>query len=341
MALRRPLTAAMPGRAVLARGLAVSLAAAMVVPAAAAPGPRAEPPSAAAAHMARARAISNGRFDGSLFLCDPSSGERISRLMVAGAADWLPPTRAFDNLAYVGNAFVGVWVLRTAKGLVLFDSAQSEAEVRDHLVPGLKALGLDPASIRYVVVTHGHWDHYGGAKYLQDTYGARIAMSGADWDMLARSAPGALERAPFTGPDRADRPPPRRDLTIVDGQRLVLGDTTVRLYVTPGHTPGTISAVIPAREHGRTWPLVLLGGTAFPPTLEGNAHTGGLVAFDHSGAAPRGHRPGCRSSGHTEHAHLRRRFGPAAGRGGPAASRPAQSVRDRPTGDPRLLSGIR
>jgi metallo-beta-lactamase class B len=51
------------------------------------------------------------------------------------------------------------------------------------LMPGLRGLGADPKTIRYVVVTHGHDDHFGGARYLADRYGARVRMSPADWDL--------------------------------------------------------------------------------------------------------------------------------------------------------------
>jgi len=245
-------------------------------------GSAAGSPGAASMHEARARAIAAGRFGDALDLCGADSTRRIAVRIVEGGRQWLPPTRVFDNLFYVGNAFVGVWIVRTSAGLVLFDSLQSEGEARDHLVPDMRRLGLDPATIRVVIVTHGHWDHYGGARYLHETFGAKIAMSAADWTMLEGAAPGAIERAPSVGPDRRDRPPPKREMVIADGRKLVLGDTTLRLYVTPGHSRGTISAIIPVRENGHAWRLTLLGGTAFPPAREGNAHFGGLTAFDRS-----------------------------------------------------------
>jgi metallo-beta-lactamase class B len=146
----------------------------------------------------------------------------------------------------------------------------------------MRSLGLDPAAIRYVLVTHGHWDHYGGATYLQQRYGARIGLSAADWDLMERSPPGSLARAPSFGPDTADRPPPRRDMVIADGQKLKLGNSELTLYVTPGHSPGTVSMLIPVREGRRRHVLSLLGGTAFPRTLEGDGIMGGLNDFDRS-----------------------------------------------------------
>jgi metallo-beta-lactamase class B len=187
---------------------------------------------------------------------------------------WLTPTKAFDNLFFIGNAFVGVWVLKTSEGLILFDSTESADEARDHLVPGLKALGLDPEAIKYVIVTHGHWDHFGGSAWLQRTYGARIGLSAADWAMIAALPEGA--------PERHGAELPRRDLTLSDGHVLKLGDTHVRLYLTPGHTPGTVSAIVPARTGSRTVALSLLGSVAFPASLGPTPRAGGLRAYDAS-----------------------------------------------------------
>jgi metallo-beta-lactamase class B len=229
--------------------------------------------------VAKARHFAGNDFQSSLYLCEAASSKGADSL---SAARWLPPTRAFDNLWFIGSTFVGVWVLRTSDGLILFDSLGSEADVREHLEPGLHSLGLDPASIRYVLITHGHWDHYGGAKYLQERYGARIGLSREDWDLLAREKPGSLARAPYFGADQADRVPPRRDLEITDGMNLKQGNTELSLFVSPGHTPGTLSALIPVRENARTYVLSLLGGTAFPRKLEPDSQMGGLVAFENS-----------------------------------------------------------
>lgn len=257
----------------VAQRLLMAAAAVMVLAAA-------DAPSTVESELATARQLAGADFADSLFICDASS-TRIAD-MLANGPTWLPPTRAFDNLWYIGNAFVGVWVLRTSDGLIIFDAGQSEKEVRNYLEPGLLSIGLDPADIRYAIITHGHWDHYGGSKYLQERYGTRVGMSAEDWDMLSRQPPGSLARAPYFGDDQADRPPPRRDLVVSDGQKLALGDTQVTLLVTPGHTPGTLSALIPVREGGHGYVLSLLGGTAFPRKLEPDGAMGGLLQFEQS-----------------------------------------------------------
>jgi len=115
--------------------------------------------------------------------------------------------------------------------------------------------------MKYLVLTHGHDDHYGGAKYLQDTYHPQVLMGKPDWDMLAN----LHDNRPGYGP------PPTRDTDINDGQKLTLGNTTLTFYLTPGHTPGTISFLVPVTDHGAPHLLSFWGGSALPQTLEPGA----------------------------------------------------------------------
>lgn len=164
------------------------------------------------------------------------------------------PTRVFDNVTVVGTDFVSATAVETADGVLLVDALESRDQAADILVPELRALGVDPARIRYVVVAHGHADHFGGAQYLADRYGARVLMSPADWDLAATDP----------SPDV-----PERDLEISDGQRLTLGGTTVHLPYTPGHTPGTVSPIFPVWWHGRRHTAMLWGGTGLPKPTSG------------------------------------------------------------------------
>jgi metallo-beta-lactamase class B len=235
--------------------------------------PAADTP-AALVHVEAARKLAGDDLKTPLFLCRPDSTAVVRQNLDSGSKQWLEPTKVFDNLSYVGNRFVGVWILRTSDGLILFDSSSSADEAEHHLVPGIRKLGLDPASIKVVVVTHGHWDHFGGAAYLQSTFGARVALGGADWDLIEKAPPNALATN--------NHPIPRRDLVVTDGYTLTLGDTKVKLYLTPGHTPATVSALVPVREAGKTYLLSLFGSVAFPPTLEPTPQSGGLRLYDRS-----------------------------------------------------------
>jgi len=156
------------------------------------------------------------------------------------------PVQVFDQLYFLGQTEYSVWALKTSAGIVLVDSI-FDYSVDDEVAGGLRKLGLDPAQIKYVIVSHGHSDHSGGARYLQDRFNAHVLLSAADWDLL----------------DRSTATKPKRDMVATDGQALTLGDTTIRIYHTPGHTLGTLSTIFPVTDHGVRHVVATWGGTAF------------------------------------------------------------------------------
>jgi metallo-beta-lactamase class B len=169
------------------------------------------------------------------------------------------PVKVFDNLYYVGEkmqhgASPSAWAVTTSQGIILIDT-MFENSVEDEIVNGLKKMKLDPADIKYVILTHGHSDHINGAKFLQDHYNLRLIMSAADWDMVE-------ENKNFKGPK------PRRDMIATDGQKLTLGEETITIYLTPGHTPGTVSLLIPLRDGGAPHLAALWGGTGMQFSAE-------------------------------------------------------------------------
>jgi metallo-beta-lactamase class B len=156
------------------------------------------------------------------------------------------PVKVFDNLYFLGQSEYSVWAVTTSAGIILIDSI-FDYSVDDEVAGGLRSLGLDPATIKYVVISHGHSDHSGGARYLQDKFNAHVILGAADWDLL----------------DKSTQTKPRRDMVATDGQKLTLGDTTLTLYNTPGHTLGTLSTLIPVTDHGTPHVAAHWGGTAF------------------------------------------------------------------------------
>ena len=161
------------------------------------------------------------------------------------------PYKVFDNLYFVGTRIHSAWALTTNDGIVLIDTLFDYA-VEPEIVEGLTTLGLDPRSIKYVLISHAHGDHDQGAALLQSRYRAKIVMGAADWDSTLQrpaSAPGGV---------------PKRDVVVgAEGTRITLGDTTVDVIATPGHTPGTLSYIFPVRDRGRPLVVAYAGGTAF------------------------------------------------------------------------------
>ena len=154
------------------------------------------------------------------------------------------PVKVFDNLYFFGQSEYAVWAITTSQGIVVLDTI-FDYSVEEEVAGGMKKLGLDPANIKYAVVSHPHPDHDGGARFLQEHYGTRVIMSPADWDVLDKRTNGTK---------------PKRDIEATDGQKLTLGDTTFTLYITPGHTPGTISTVFPVKDNGTPHLAALWGG---------------------------------------------------------------------------------
>ncbi|HMB72321.1 MAG TPA: MBL fold metallo-hydrolase [Gammaproteobacteria bacterium] len=146
------------------------------------------------------------------------------------------PFQVFDNLYYVGMDNISAWALETSEGIILFE-AMMVANWEETIVEGLQTLGLDPNDIEYIVIGHAHNDHWGGAAYLQERFGAEVLMGEPDWDHIL-TWPQIGRPAPI----------PNKGRGLRDGDTLTLGDTTVRFVATPGHTPGTISSLIPVRD---------------------------------------------------------------------------------------------
>jgi metallo-beta-lactamase class B len=160
------------------------------------------------------------------------------------------PVKVFDNLYYIGEKEYSAWAVVTSDGIIVIDTIWSHS-VEDEIVNGLKKLGFDPANIKYALVSHAHIDHIGGAKYLQEKFGTRIVMSAADWDFAEASTrlPAEIK--------------PKRDVVAADGYKLTLGNTTLTLHLTPGHTPGTISTIFTVQDGGQTHTVATWGGTSF------------------------------------------------------------------------------
>jgi metallo-beta-lactamase class B len=201
---------------------------------------------ALAASLAATSALAQ-RFDSAAIVRDEHAAIRANLCPAPGtppnppnmfdtAAQRMAPVKVFDNLYLLGMKTVTAWALTTSDGIILFD-AMFHYNVEETVVRSMRQLGLDPADIKYVIVTHAHGDHFGGAKHLQDTFGARIVMGVPDWEHM-RSWPQRGDPAPF----------PRDDIAAGDGYTITLGDTTVRLVATPGHTPGTISPIFPVKD---------------------------------------------------------------------------------------------
>lgn len=154
--------------------------------------------------------------------------------------------------AYVGSRQENAWLVTTSQGHILVDALSSFA-TEDEVWNGVTALGLRPADIKILLLTHGHGDHTGGAKFLQDRIpGLRTYLTARDWDLLFRNPMG--------------QPLPTRGLDVTDGMDVTLGDTAIRVTTVPGHTPGNTALLIPVKEGNERHVAAMWSGTALSQT---------------------------------------------------------------------------
>ena len=161
------------------------------------------------------------------------------------------PAKVADNLYFLGTKVHHAWALVGSDGIIVFEALFDYA-TRDEVVGGMLKLGLDSSQVKYVLISHAHGDHDGGARFLQDAFpSARLVYGGPDWDAVDKST---------------DRPggKPKRDLVGEDGMKVSVGDTSVQIVTMPGHTPGTLSFLFEAKDNGKPLRVAYVGGTAIP-----------------------------------------------------------------------------
>jgi len=159
----------------------------------------------------------------------------------------LDPTKLFDNVYAVGNSETAVYAVTSFEGIVLLDAGfENKAEA---LVQQIQKLGLDPARVKYILLGHGHADHFGGSKYFQDKYGTKIGATAADWDLINAPARGGAGAKPA------------KDVVLAENQPFKFGDLTITPIEIPGHTPGSLAFIFPVKDQGTTRIAGLFGGT--------------------------------------------------------------------------------
>lgn len=193
------------------------------------------------------------------------SSEEVSKLFIRFAEErrmppelgrWLgnksiqeiSPYKVFDNVWCVGICWVSAYAIRTKDGVILIDTLHEPFV--DKLLSNLREVGIDLSEIKYVLMTHGHFDHVGGAWRLRELLPhARFGMSARGW---AEAKGHEKERNGF-------RMPPA-DLILKDGDKIALGETIVTVLETPGHTWGTCSYLYDVRDGDEMRRAVTIGG---------------------------------------------------------------------------------
>lgn len=163
------------------------------------------------------------------------------------------PTKVFDNVYYVGGYEVGGWVIDTGDGYIMLDSSYDYG-YEEILIPGMRKLGLDPAKVKYILVTHTGPDHLGATKKFQDNFGTKVIFNA-----VIAANPAFLPDPPVT-------------TVVKDGDTLTLGNTTITMVSTPRNVGGSgLSYFIPVSIDGVRHMWATYGNTGIVGTLADKA----------------------------------------------------------------------
>jgi len=163
------------------------------------------------------------------------------------------PFRIAGNLYYVGNRDVSSHLIDTGDGLILLDTGFPQTVYL--LLESIRRLGFDPDDIRYVVHSHGHYDHFGGTRAVVELTQARTALGAEDVEVLTHRP--ELSWAPEYGVEFYETFDV--DWPLTDGDTISLGRTSIHCLHIPGHTPGAMAYFLDIVETGRHYTVGLHG----------------------------------------------------------------------------------
>lgn len=136
------------------------------------------------------------------------------------------------------------------KQSALVDCTEDSQKMRDF---------IKDADIKYILLTHGHFDHIGGVKAVKELTGARVVISKEDEPMLSSSKESL---AAFCGACQNNT---SADIIAADGDTLTLGNSVIRVIATPGHTKGGLCYICDGNIFsGDTLFFCSCGRTDFP-----------------------------------------------------------------------------
>lgn len=167
----------------------------------------------------------------------------------------------FDDLLIVAQKETNCFVLKTTDGLIVIDAIWPKEEAFHAILNAIKDVGWNPEQTKKLVLTHGHVDHTGCGKWFVEKYHVKTYLSKTD-DLFWQQHPVKPHR-PETWKDY------KIDIYIQDKDTITLGNKTIDVYATPGHTPGGLSYIFPVTENGKIHMAGLWGGTTPPREKSG------------------------------------------------------------------------
>jgi len=172
-------------------------------------------------------------------------------------ADWtqpFPPHRVIGNIYYVGSEGLASYLITTPQGNILINSSleKSVPLIRQ----SIEKLGFKFSDTRILLISHAHWDHCAGSAALKELTGAKYMVMDADVPEIEAGGKGNFQY----GDNPASRYQPAKvDRVLHDGDEVRLGGTVLVAHLTPGHTKGTTTWTMKAKENEKTYDVVIIG----------------------------------------------------------------------------------
>ncbi len=129
----------------------------------------------------------------------------------------------------VGRLQTNCYILQSGKEAIVIDAGDEADRIRRFLTD----MGTKP---KMIIATHTHFDHVLGVQGLRAETSAPFLIHKDDLPMLESMQTRVQQIMGFKVP-----PPPKVDSYLKEGDQLTLGDETIRVIHTPGHSPGSIS----------------------------------------------------------------------------------------------------
>jgi metallo-beta-lactamase class B len=175
------------------------------------------------------------------------------------------PFRIAGNLYYVGASDVTSYLIATLQGHIVIDGGFEETAPM--ILANIAKLGFKPKDVKILLSSHAHYDHAGGLAELKRVTGAKFYASVADVPLHAR---GDRDDPQFG--DTLTYPPVIADRILRDGDRVILGGSTLVARMTPGHTPGCTTWTMKVREGKKSYDVVFVGSASAPGYRLKNNH---------------------------------------------------------------------
>ena len=167
---------------------------------------------------------------------------------------YMEPFKIFGNLYFVGTDFVSSHIIDTGDDLVMIDSGYPQCTYLT--LENIRKLGFSPYDIKYILHSHGHYDHIGGTRAIVELTGAKTAIGRPDKDYVNGKLD--LTWAKELGYEFFEMFEP--DILIDDGDIIRCGNTEIKCIATPGHTPGVLSYFFNVTDGESTYRAAMFGG---------------------------------------------------------------------------------